>query len=240
MSKTAAAHEARELLAACYDGVLATLSVDVDGYPFGSVVPYCLDRDARPVILIASIAQHSKNVRHDARVSLTVFDRGVDELQTSGRVTYLGECERLAPGPVLDDVRERYFRYFPEAMDYDRTHDFAFHAITPRRVRYIGGFGDIHWFEPDRMLVANPFDAAAERGIVDHMNADHADAVRHYCTLVGVAVPDGVTPLLVGCDGEGVNIRLDRRIVRLAFDAPAGDLAAVRATLVGLARREPA
>jgi putative heme iron utilization protein len=237
VSKADAAREARELLAACYDGVLATVSVDVDGYPFGSVVPYCLDRAARPVILIASIAQHTKNVRHDGRVSLTVFDRAVPELQTSGRVTYLGECSRLEPGPALDDVRERYFRYFPEAVDYDRTHDFAFHAITPRRLRFIGGFGDIHWFEPERMLVGNPFDGAAERGIVEHMNADHADAVRHYCALVGCEVAAGVTPVLVGCDGEGINIRIERRIVRLAFDAAVADLGAVRATLVELARR---
>jgi hypothetical protein len=34
-------------------GVLSTISVDVPGYPFGSVTPYCLDRMNRPVVYIS-------------------------------------------------------------------------------------------------------------------------------------------------------------------------------------------
>jgi len=33
----------------------------VPGYPFGSVVPYCLDRQGRRVIHISRIAQHCKS-----------------------------------------------------------------------------------------------------------------------------------------------------------------------------------
>ncbi len=236
MSRTPANAAARQLLTSCYDGVLATLSVDLAGYPFGSVVPYCLNEAGHPVILIASIAQHTRNVRADARASLTVFDRDEPDLQASARLTYLGDVERLAPGTAHDDAAARYLRFFPEAETYDRMHDFAFHVIRPRRLRYIGGFGEIHWFEPDRVLCANPFDGAAERGIVEHMNADHADAVRHYCAQAGIAVAEGVTPRLVGCDGEGISIRLGARIVRIGFPDPVADLRAVRATLVAMAR----
>ncbi|MBK6661163.1 MAG: HugZ family protein [Proteobacteria bacterium] len=233
-AKSAAAAAARDLLCRCYDGVLATVSVDVAGYPFGSVVPYCLDQHGRPLILIASIAQHTKNIRADARVSLTLFDRGEPDLQAAGRVTVLGDARRLG-----DDERAlalRYYRYFPQSHDYDRTHDFAFYAITPRRIRYIGGFGAIHWFEPDSVVLANPFDADAERGIVEHMNVDHAAAIAHYCAVAGIEVPPGVTPEMVGCDAEGINLRLDARVARIAFDAPATDLQAVRQTLVAMAR----
>jgi len=228
--------DARALLSACYDGVLATVSVDCAGYPFGSVVPYCLDETLRPVILIASIAQHTKNIRHDTRVSLTVFDREAPDLQASGRVTYLGDAEPLAPGTARDAAAARYCRYFPEAVDYDRTHDFAFYAIRPKRLRFIGGFGAIHWLEPRHVLVRNPFDAAAERGIVEHMNVDHADAILHYCMQAGFVVPAGLQPVLVGCDGEGIDIRVGERIRRIAFAAPVTDLKAVRATLVAMAR----
>lgn len=229
-----AAATARDLLCRCYDGVLATVSVDVPGYPFGSVVPYCLDQHGRPLILVASIAQHTKNMRADARVSLTVFDRSEPDLQAAGRVTVLGDARRLSEQERV--LALRYYRYFPQSHDYDRTHDFAFYAIEPRRIRYIGGFGAIHWFEPATMLVGNPFDAEAERGIVEHMNGDHADAIRHYCAVAGIEVPPGVTPELVGCDGEGINLRLEARIVRVAFDAPVNDLKAVRQTLVAMAR----
>ena len=233
-SKSAAVAAARDLLCRCYDGVLATVSVDVPGYPFGSVVPYCLDQHGRPLILIASIAQHTKNIRADARVSLTVFDRGEPDLQAAGRVTVLGDARQLR-----DEERElalRYYRYFPQSNDYDRTHDFAFHAIAPRRIRYIGGFGAIHWFEPETMVLANPFDADAERGIVEHMNVDHAAAIRHYCAVAGTEIPEGVTPELVGCDAEGINLRLDARIARIAFEAPVTTLPAVRQALVAMAK----
>lgn len=233
-TKSAAAAAARDLLCRCYDGVLATVSVDVAGYPFGSVVPYCLDQHGRPLILIASIAQHTKNIRADARVSLMVFDRGEPDLQAAGRVTVLGDARRLSADERA--LALRYYRYFPQSQDYDRTHDFAFFAIEPRRIRYIGGFGAIYWFEPQDMLVPNPFDADAERGIVEHMNADHGEALRHYCAVAGIEIPAGVAPQLAGCDGEGINLRLDARIARIAFAAPVSSLQAVRQTLVAMAR----
>ncbi len=233
LAAQSAAAAARDLLCRCYDGVLATVSVDVAGYPFGSVVPYCLDSHGRPLILIASIAQHTKNIRADARVSLTVFDRAEPDLQAAGRVTVLGDARRLNEEERA--LALRYYRYFPQSHDYDRTHDFAFHAIAPRRIRFIGGFGAIHWFEPAALVVANPFDAEAERGIVEHMNVDHAEALLHYCAVAGIELPDGVVPDMVGCDSEGINLRLAARVVRIAFPAPVQSLQAVRQTLVAMA-----
>ena len=58
-------------------GVLSTISVDVEGYPFGSVTPYCMDRMSRPIIYISPIAQHTKNIVADSRVSLTVIEKAV-------------------------------------------------------------------------------------------------------------------------------------------------------------------
>ncbi|MGB1880719.1 MAG: HugZ family protein [Gammaproteobacteria bacterium] len=240
MSTDSAAAAARHLMLACYDGVLATVSHAVDGYPFGSVVPYCLDRLGRPVILIASIAQHTRNITHDARVSLTIFDRREADLQDAGRVTYLGDARRIDDESERKAASSRYFRYFPEARGYDLTHDFAFYVIVPRRLRFIGGFGDINWFEPGQAETPNPFDSSAERGIVEHMNQDHADAVLRYCELNGIPVPEQAKPALVGCDGEGIHIRLERRIHRVAFPHPVANLTAVRQVLISMLRAEQA
>jgi len=43
--------EARRLLTCADDGMLSTPSVEVPGYPFGSVLPDTLDRSGRAVIL---------------------------------------------------------------------------------------------------------------------------------------------------------------------------------------------
>lgn len=47
MSVKAGKH-ARELLLKEYRGVLSTHSKAMPGFPFGSVVPYCLDAEGRP------------------------------------------------------------------------------------------------------------------------------------------------------------------------------------------------
>ncbi len=62
MSVEAAKH-ARELLLKEYRGVLSTHSKSMPGFPFGSVVPYCLDEQGRPLILISRIAQHTHNLQ---------------------------------------------------------------------------------------------------------------------------------------------------------------------------------
>ena len=43
---------ARDLLLQESFGVLSTISIDLPGYPFGSVTPYCTDRMCRPIIYI--------------------------------------------------------------------------------------------------------------------------------------------------------------------------------------------
>ncbi len=231
-----ASAQARELLNECYDGVLATLSVDVAGYPFGSVVPYCLNGSGQPIILIASIAQHTKNIREDTRVSLTVFDRTSEDLQSNGRVTVVGDAHLLTDEDQAT-AASRYYRFFPQSTDYHKTHDFAFYAIAPQRIRFIGGFGEIHWFRSTNVLLQNPFSAAEEHSIVAHMNADHAENVREYCVRAGYTVNGRASPTLVGCDAEGMSIRLGRRIVRIPFEAPVTDMNGARAAMAALVHR---
>src|SRR5207245_1393100 len=129
-------------------GVLSTISVDVPGYPFGSVTPYCADRQCRPVIYISRIAQHTRNILADRRVSLTVFDSNgsSDDIQARGRITCIADAHPL--GRDEEDTRERYFRYFPSSRQYAATHDFEFFGLDLVRIRFIGGFGQIYWIEP--------------------------------------------------------------------------------------------
>lgn len=226
--------EARALLLAAYQGVLSTHSQDMQGFPFGSVAPYCLDADGMPLLLISDIAQHTKNLRADARCSFIVMQGGED-IQAGARLTLVGECRPLLPENV-EAAAARYYRYFPDARDFHRTHDFHFFRLTPARCRYIGGFGRIHWLAAEAVLRANPFTAEREAGIVGHMNDDHADALRHYCQQAGIALPAEVAPMMTGIDAEGLHLRLGARIVRISFDAPVDTPLAAREALVAMAR----
>ena len=107
--------DARQLLLSEYHGVLSTHSVDMEGYPFGSVAPYCLDRKGCPIILISRIAQHTKNILQNPKVSLIVTEREIDDIQTGARLTLLALAERIDDAEE-SDLSERYYRYFPEPL----------------------------------------------------------------------------------------------------------------------------
>ena len=229
--------EASALLLTCYDGVLSTLSVALPGYPFGSVVPFCLDRQGLPVILIADIAQHTKNIRGAPRVSLIVFDRGASDLQANGRLTLVADAAQVDAHD--SDTAERYYRFFPGARGYHQTHGFEFWRLSPRRLRFIGGFGAIHWLEPAAVLPTNPFSAEQETSMVEHMNADHVEAMRRYLTPYRDAINTEHEPRFAGCDRYGFHLQVGDRVIRIAFEAPVASPLEVRKALVALARQQP-
>ena len=151
--KTIAAAEARKLLLREYHGVLSTLSIDAPGYPFGSVVPYCLDRRGCPVLMISRIAQHTKNIQANPKVSLIVTQGEIDDIQSAARLTCLSDASRIREED--EDTPARYYRYFPNSQNYHKVHDFDFYRLELARARYIGGFGDIHWIDPAALLQPN-------------------------------------------------------------------------------------
>lgn len=234
MSKSA--KQARDLLLSQYQGVLSTHSVDVVGYPFGSVVPYCLNKAGEPIILISSIAQHFKNISADNRVSLIITEGGADDLQTVGRVTYIGNAEKLDVENT--GCMERYYNHFPQSRDYHKTHNFYFYTLKPVRIRFIGGFGQIYWVEKEDFLKPNPFSFDEEKQMLDHMNTDHRDAIKHYCDLYTINYDESVLPEMVGIDSEGFNLRLGARVYRINFSQAVTTAMEVREALVNLARQE--
>ena len=102
--KDDAAATARGWLLQVSAGTLCTSSAQrgIEGYPFGSVVPFALTAEGLPYVLIADIAAHTANLRRDPRASLFVRqpEREVEgDPQSGWRVTVLGEMQRLlGPG----------------------------------------------------------------------------------------------------------------------------------------------
>src|SRR4029077_18000207 len=88
---------ARTLLLTESFGVMSTISLDVPGYPFGSIAPYCVDEQCRPIIYISNIAQHTRNITADPRVSLTVVDNSGDsnDVQAQGRITCMADAGQV-------------------------------------------------------------------------------------------------------------------------------------------------
>jgi putative heme iron utilization protein len=183
------------------------------------------------LLLISRIAQHTHNLRADARCSLLVGERDAEDVQAAGRLTLLAEARQLNDEVAIEAAAARYYRYFPQARDFHRIHDFDFWVLEPVRWRFIGGFGAIHWL--DGITLANPFAGAAESGMLEHMNSDHAAAIAHYLALAGIA---GEAAEMVGIDAEGFHLRVGLRLHWLAFPTSCNSPLEVRQALVQLAR----
>jgi len=225
------AKTARLLIRSLGSATLAT-SLATDGWPYTSLVLTACDHDASPLLLISGLAEHTKNIKKDARVSL-LFDGTADlpDRLTGARVSLLGRAERTTE----PRHRARYLARHPEAASYADFGDFAFFRIAATRAHLVAGFGRIHWVEADTLCsAASPELIAAETGIVAHMNGDHADAVQLYATMLG---REGGGWSMAGCDAEGCDLARGGESLRLAFDQPVSTAEEVRAELVRLVKR---
>src|SRR6266851_6820740 len=172
------AERARTLVYVGRIGSLSTLSRKQQGFPFGSVMPYGLDGQGRPVFLISTMAMHTQNVQADPRASLLVAQPDVvgDPLGAS-RVTMLGNALPV-PEPEVAEARKLYLARYANSRYWVDFEDFSFYRMEVVDVYYVGGFGVMAWVtasEYDRSQPDPLADSMAE--IIQHMNADHKDAL---------------------------------------------------------------
>jgi heme iron utilization protein len=225
------AREARRMLRAHRYGVLSTLSKRMDGYPFGSIATYLVDHDGSLLILISTLAEHTKNIAHDTRVSLITHEQRDADIQAQGRVTVVGDAW---PERDREQTGIRYLRYFPEARAYLAMHDFSFYRIRPVAIRYIGGFGRIHWVAMEDYSVQPYPLIEQEPDVIAHMNSDHQDTMRNYCRHFRQVAALDVE--MLGIDYDGFDVRADGMVLRFDFAQPVADALQARAALVEMAR----
>jgi heme iron utilization protein len=159
-------------------GSLSTLSRKQPGFPFGSVMPYGLDDQGRPIFLISTMAMHTQNLQADPRASLLVTqdDAGGDPLGAS-RVTLVGNVLPI-PQSEVAEARKLYLGRYANSKYWADFEDFSFYRMDVVDVYYVGGFGVMGWVsasEYDRSQPDPLADSMAE--IIQHMNIDHKDAL---------------------------------------------------------------
>ncbi len=60
--------------------------------------------------------------------------------------------------------------------------------------------------------------AEAEPSVLEHMNADHRDALREYCRAMHAIDPHRCE--MIGMDCDGFDVRADGSLLRFPFDEP--------------------
>src|SRR6266481_307341 len=197
----------RRLMRSCDRAALATSLID--GAPYASLVLFALDLDATPLLLLSDLAEHSRNIGRDCRVSLLID----------------------GTGGLTDRLMARFIARHPSAAGYAGFADFKLYQMTPARAHLVAGFGRIRWLDGDEIILGGDCRAltAAEPSILAHMNADHGDAVNR---IVG----EGMGWHMTGIDPEGADFRRAGQIARAAFAIDVRDAGAARTELVRLAR----
>lgn len=199
------AERARTLLERERLGALSSQSVKHPGWPFGSVMPYALSDDGAPAFLVSSMAIHTQNVLADPRASLLVTQSG-NESDPLGmaRATLLGTVARIDDVPAA--LRQAYLDRHPGARHWIDYTDFGFFRMEVQQIYFVGGFGAMGWVPRDdyAAATADPL-ADAAGGIIEHMNRDHAEALREITRhFAGVEAEEAA---MVACDRLGFVVR---------------------------------
>jgi len=229
------AQRARTLVYLGRIGSLSTLSRKQPGFPFGSVMPYGLDDRGRPIFLISTMAMHTQNLQADPRASLLVTqpDPSDDPLGSS-RVTLMGNVLSI-PEPELAEARKLYLSRYTNSKYWVDFEDFSFHRMDVVDVYYVAGFGVMGWISASEYNRAQPdplADSMAE--IIQHMNADHQDALVLLARTFAHIESQEAT--MTAVDRLGFHVRLKTQDgmkgVRIAFLREVGNPAETREALV--------
>ena len=212
----------------------AALATSLRGAPYASLVQLVTDLDASPLLLLSDLAQHSRNIAFDPRVSLLIDGTaGHADPLTGPRLTLIGRAE------AIDDPRRlaRFIAHQPASALYADFADFRLYRVAVARGHLVAGFGRIHWIEARDLIFAADIAAlaAAEPDILRNMNDDHPDAIEIYVRhILGRA---GSGWQMVGIDPEGIDLRRAGETARLEFHGPVLTAAAAHSALVELAEK---
>lgn len=172
------AERARTLVYLNRVGSLSTLSRKQPGFPFGSVMPYGLDEQGRPIFLISSMAMHTQNLKADPRASLLVTQDAADgDPLGASRVTLVGNAE-VVPKDDIAAVRSLYLARHENSKYWVDFDDFSFFRLEVIDIYFVGGFGVMGWVAAQDYAdsQADPL-ADVAQAILQHMNADHKEAM---------------------------------------------------------------
>jgi heme iron utilization protein len=234
------AERARTLVHIGRIGSLSTISRKQSGFPFGSVMPYGLDAAGRPIFLISTMAMHTQNLQADSRASLLVTqpDASGDPLGAS-RVTLVGNVQSV-PESEKSQVRELYLERYANSRYWVDFEDFSFYRMDVVDVYYVGGFGVMGWVQASDYGQAQPDPLADSAGeIIEHMNADHKDAL--VLLARAFAGIDSQEATMTAVDRLGFHVRLKThegmKGTRIAFLREASNPGEARKVLIEMVQQ---
>jgi putative heme iron utilization protein len=229
--------EAKLLLRSIRAGALATL-VPQEGFPFASLVNVATDFDGSPILLLSSLAAHTRHLAADDRVSLLLPQSGQGDPLAHPRLTIVGRGEQQSDPESRAKCKARFLNRHPKSALYADFADFSFWRIVPYKAHLNGGFGRAGNFPAERIMTgvagAEAL-VAAEADALEHINKDHAAALALYATALA-GQQDGAWHA-TGIDPEGLDLAWNDLTARIVFPQPVQSADALRKILAALAEQ---
>ncbi len=216
-------HLARCLMRGTGVATLATVGRG-DGWPFASLTQTACAIDGRPLMLLSTLAAHTRNLMDDDRVAVLFDGSGDrDERLMGARLTVQGRA-RTDGDPAL---RARYLARHPGAAQFAEFSDFSVYAVAVERAHLVAGFGKVARFHGDQLLgPAAPDLALAETDLLAALNAD---CTRQLDRIKGrLGGDDGEGCVLSGIDPHGCDLRCGALTVWLPFSVEIRDAQAAQ------------
>ncbi len=232
--KITLADAARALIRRLDAGVLSTHSVEIEGYPFGSLTPFVASHEGRPVIYTSELAQHTRNILADSRLCLTVYDPEEKDKQATSKVSIMGNAEPI-PDTEHALLAERYFSFFPGSRKNESNPDFQFYWIEPHKARYVSGFGRIHWLSKEGWLLPPANWKNDEADIAKDINKNHSAELIDMCRYFHETQPKYAQ--MIAADPEGFHVRADEDILYFVFERPFFTATEIRGEIERMARQ---
>jgi putative heme iron utilization protein len=228
---------ARTLMRSARFGALAVIEPGT-GSPLASRVGIASDIDGAPLILVSMLSAHTGAILADPRCSLLVGEPGKGDPLAHPRLTLVCHALRLERGSSGHARAERrYLNRNPKARLYAGLGDFSIFRLEPERASLNGGFGKAYLLDRSDLIIDGSIVeelAASEQSALDHMNADHLEAIAVYARHFAKAEGEGW--IVTGFDPEGMDLASGDGICRVFFPEQLKAARDLRPVLVDMAK----
>ncbi|MEM0978351.1 MAG: DUF2470 domain-containing protein [Pseudomonadota bacterium] len=228
-----AVRHAKTLIRTARFGALAVVDTQ-SGAPAVSRVTVATDPVGSPVILISQLSPHFAALEANAEAAILLGEPGKGDPLAHPRISVTVQAQKLT-GQAHDAQRWRFLQRHPKAALYADFSDFAFWRLSPKSASLNAGFGKAFELTSSELLTtAIPELDAMASSAIEHMNADHLDAIAHYAKAFARA-PEAEWRLAT-LDAEGLDLICSDAVVRVWFDPPLANAGELRPRLVEMAR----
>jgi len=220
--------EAKRLMRIARTAALATLD-RASGAPLATLVAVASDCDGAPLLLLSSLAAHTKNLAVKPIASLLLTSSG-------GRGDPLNRPRLTLGGPLAPHhdahAFARYVARNPKSKLYASFGDFRLFRMTIEAVHFNGGFARAAPLTPADILA----DLAGAEALIANETALIEEANARGATALARLAGAKAAWRAIGLDPEGLDLAAGARAARASFAAPARDPLSWRAALARLLR----